>query len=746
MAKALKVVKKFGTMPVFLTAISTILGAIMFLRFGFAVGNTGLSGTLMIILIGHMVTIPTAMALAEIATNQKVEGGGEYFIISRSFGLNIGATIGIALFISQAISLAFYVIAFAEAFEPVIIKYNITAVSGMSLVLLKRVLSFVAILLLGLVILKKGSSLGMNLLYIVVVILAISLIMFFMGSTEAAKPMNLKLLGQDGTSGFTDFFVVFAICFPGFTGMTAGVGLSGDLADPKKSIPTGTLAATIVGMIIYVFIAFKLAASGTSQELVQDQWIMMKIAVWGPIILIGLAAATISSAIGSALVAPRTLQAIAQDKMIPHSGLNFWLSRGKGLAKEPYNATLITFGVALIFVLLGDVNVVAKFITMFFMVTYGSICLISFLENFAGNPAYRPSFRSKWYLSLLGFILCIYLMFKMDPGFAFASIAIMSGIYLFLSKFKKEEEGLANIFRGFIFQVSRKLHVFLQKASEDEGEENWRPSIICIKQNSFEHYGAFDFLRWISHKYGFGTFIHHIDGYLSKETHEKGKEDLKRLIKMTQISNSNVFVDTVVSPSYTSSISQILQIPGVSGKDNNTILFEFDKDNPADLEDIIENINLIKAVNFDVCILGSSTRKFGFKNEIHIWVTSNDYQNANLMIFLAYIMIGHPEWKNAVIKLFAIYPQEELEEQEKFLFELVKDGRLPISRNNIDVLSLDGDETKKDIINRHSRDADLSIVGFRSESLKNKGPEIFTGLDNIGNVLFVNTLKEKAIK
>jgi len=745
MARVLKVVKKFGTMPVFLTAISTILGAIMFLRFGYAVGNTGLSGTLLIILIGHMVTIPTAMALAEIATNQKVEGGGEYFIISRSFGLNIGATIGIALFISQAISLAFYVIAFAEAFEPVIWHYKITEMTGMSLVLLKRILSLIALVLLGLVILKKGSALGMNLLYVVVVILAISLIMFFMGSTPDAVPMDFKLIGKEGT-GFVDFFVVFAICFPGFTGMTAGVGLSGDLADPKKSIPTGTLAATVVGMIIYVLIAFKLAASGSSQDLVDNQWIMMKIAVWGPIILIGLAAATISSAIGSALVAPRTLQAIAQDKMIPHSGLNFWLSRGKGRASEPYNATLITFGVALVFVLLGDVNVVAKFITMFFMVTYGSICLISFLENFAGNPAYRPSFRSKWYLSLLGFILCIYLMFKMDSGFAFASVVIMSGIYLFLSKFKKEDEGLANIFRGFIFQVSRKLHVFLQKASEEEGEENWRPSIICIKQNSFEHYGAFDFLRWISHKYGFGTFIHHIDGYLSKETHEKGKEDLKRLIKMTQISNSNVFVDTVVSPSYTSSISQILQIPGVSGKDNNTILFEFDKDNPSDLEDIIENINLIKAVNFDVCILGSSSRKFGFKNEIHIWVTSNDYQNANLMIFLAYIMIGHPEWKNAVIKLYAIYPKEELEEQEKFLFELVKDGRLPISRNNITVLSQHEDESKKDIINKYSRDADLSIVGFRSESLKNKGTEIFTGFDTIGNVLFVNTLKEKAIK
>ena len=106
-------VKKFGTLAVFLTAISTILGAVMFLRFGWAVGNVSFYGVLAIIVIGHMVTIPTAMALAEIATNQKVEGGGEYYIISRSFGLNIGAAIGFSLYLSQAISVAFYIVAFA---------------------------------------------------------------------------------------------------------------------------------------------------------------------------------------------------------------------------------------------------------------------------------------------------------------------------------------------------------------------------------------------------------------------------------------------------------------------------------------------------------------------------------------------------------------------------------------------------------------------------------------------------------
>ena len=104
--------KTMGTWPVFLTAISTILGAILFLRFGYSIAHVGLVNTLLIILIGHMVTIPAALAVAEIATNQKVEGGGAYFMISRSFGLNIGGAIGITLFLSQAISVAFYIIAF----------------------------------------------------------------------------------------------------------------------------------------------------------------------------------------------------------------------------------------------------------------------------------------------------------------------------------------------------------------------------------------------------------------------------------------------------------------------------------------------------------------------------------------------------------------------------------------------------------------------------------------------------------
>ena len=168
---ATQAARKFGTAPVFFTAISTILGAVMFLRFGFAVGQVGMAGTFAIILIGHAVTIPTAMAIAEIATNQKVEGGGEYYIISRSFGLVIGSSIGIALYFSQAISVAFYIIAFAEAFnslfEYLLQNYHLHPALEW-LLSKKQTVSIPALFALTAIVLTKGADLGVKTLYVMV--------------------------------------------------------------------------------------------------------------------------------------------------------------------------------------------------------------------------------------------------------------------------------------------------------------------------------------------------------------------------------------------------------------------------------------------------------------------------------------------------------------------------------------------------------------------------------------------------
>ncbi|MEM1320660.1 MAG: amino acid permease [Bacteroidota bacterium] len=795
-----KAAQKFGTAPVFFTAISTILGAVMFLRFGYAVGNVGFIGTIGIILIGHAVTIPTAMAIAEIATNQKVEGGGEYYIISRSFGLVIGSSIGIALYFSQAISVAFYIIAFAEAFSSLFSylqsSYDLPPLA-VWLLNHKQTVSIPALFLLTAIVLAKGADLGVKALYVVVVTLFLSLAAFFMGSTEYSQANSLQPFATVGDSESSSlintpdsntatlpspytplpdsgtqvlqpaaepaavpppannqqqlppvsFFVVFAIIFPAFTGMTAGVGLSGDLRNPSRSIPLGTLGGTLAGMVVYVFIAYKLAVSASPADLANTDHLVMADIAWQGwwIIPIGLAAATISSALGSLMVAPRTLQAIARDRVLPSLAFSHWLSRGRGPNAEPFNATMVTIAIAFIFVMMGGLDVVAEIISMFFMLTYGSLCLISFLQHFAADPAYRPTFKSRWYVSLFGAVACFGLMLFMNAGYALLAFLGVTIFYLFVSYYNPDKNNMAVIFQGAIFQLSRQLQVFLQKA-EKEQNASWRPSIVCISESSFDRLGAFDLLRWISHKYGFGTYIHKITGYLSKNTNKEARACKTRLIKMAEASKSNIYIDTLISPSYTSAIAQVIQLPGISGTDNNLLMFEYSKHHPDGLANIVDNYKLIKSVDFDVIVLGSSERGFGFKKSIHIWITSNDYDNAALMILLGYIILGHPEWQQSVIKIFAIFPEERMEKESSRLFELIEAGQLPISPNNIKILPRKPDVDSRSIITETSKDADMTIVGFRGEAIKQMGTTVFEGYEEIGNTIFVNAAQQKVIK
>ncbi|MEM9023421.1 MAG: amino acid permease, partial [Bacteroidota bacterium] len=657
-----------GTLPVFMTAISTILGAILFLRFGYAVAHVGLVNTLLIIVIGHLVTIPTAMAVAEIATNQKVEGGGAYFMISRSFGLNVGAAIGVALFLSQAISVAFYVIAFAVAYSRM--GDILAAEFGIYLYDDPQLVGLVLMGLLTILMLTKGANIGVKALYLVVAVLFAALIFFFAGETDYHQEAGYldritSFTGEDGREypAFT-FFYMFTIIFPAFTGIAAGLGLSGDLKDPKRSIPRGTLWATLAGIVVYIAVAFKLFHSASLEDLAADELIMTRIAYWGPIIPIGLACAAISSALGSIMIAPRTLQALGVDNIFPDK-LSQWFARGRKKSNEPVNASIITCAIGFIFVAVGDIDSVARIISMFFMVTYGAICMISFLEHFAGDPSYRPTFRSRWYFSIFGAMLCFYLMFKMDFWYAVLALVIMVGIHQWVSSISKDKSNLANLMKGVIFQANRQLQIYLQKRENVQEEDHWRPFVISISDDTFHRRAALDLVRWIAHKYGFGTYLHFIEGFLGKDTYQEAAEVKERLIKLIEGFNSKVYLDTIISPSYTSAIAQSIQLPGISGKGNNMIVFEFSDSEPESLRNVITNYNLLQSTDFDVCVLRSSYKGFGYHREIHIWISPLDYENSSLMILLAYIMLGHPEWKKGFIKIFSVYPAGQEEEQKQ---------------------------------------------------------------------------------
>ena len=328
--------------------------------------------------------------------------------------------------------------------------------------------------------------------------------------------------------------------------------------------------------------------------------------------------------------------------------------------------------------------------------------------------------------------------FKINTAYAIIAIIALGLLYTLISYYHKDRKGLQTIFSNAIFQLSRNIQIYLQKRRFPGGKVKWRPSIICISDCTFERQNALRLLNWTSYRHGFGTYIHFINDYFSTRTRDLSMGAMEKLLALTRDKRNHIYVDTIISPSYTSAIAQVIQIPGVSGMDNNGMLLEFDKKNPVNLKQIIENFALIEAARYDVCILGSSTREFKPSNGIHIWIRHIDFNNANLMILMGYIISSHPDMRESHLKIFEVSLDEDVEATRKKLLEMIQSGRLPISERNIEILRPNGGTDIKKLVNQHSAEAALCIVGFHSEQLRHDGKKVFLGYDNTGDILFVN--------
>ncbi|MCK5558960.1 MAG: amino acid permease, partial [Thermoplasmata archaeon] len=647
------------------------------------------------------------------------------------------------------ISVAFYIIALSLIFKssyfaPVIELFESLTPFTFDI----RMISLpIALVLFG-IILKRGANIGIQALWVIFALLIGAVALFLFGAFDGGSAGN-SLTTQ--TADRKPFVLVFAICFPAFTGMTAGIGLSGDLKDPKKSIPNGILLAILTGLIIYIFVMIGLWYSSDVNDLADpaNELIMVNIAgkdVGGYLILIGLGAATISSAIGSILIAPRTMQALGSDKIFPNKRVNKSLGKGYGKENEPINATLISSMIAIVLILMGDLNAVAQIITMFFLITYGTVCLISFLEHFAGNPSYRPTFRTKWYFSLLGAILCFFMMFQIHWAYAIIALLIMAAIHYSLKYSHKESRSMAVIFQGVMFQVGRWMKLALQKSESKPDKFNWRPSVIAISSHAVERSAPKDLLRWISHHYGFGTLIHYIKGVLNKKSVKNSHKIQKELVEQINVSKANYSVSTVVSPSLITAVAQSVQFSGISGLDNNTIMFEFNQNRTEELPEIVDGCRLAQAVDFNICVLRSTEHNFGYKERIHIWITEQDFRNGNLMILLSFIVMEHPEWADSEITIYTAFPAGEEELQVEKIKRLISRGRLPITLKNVKSFSYKNKRYFDKLINRKSKNADLVIVGFTPEQLEKEGAELFKQHKKLQETLFVMAGEDIFIK
>ena len=403
--------RKLGAfLGVFTPSILTILGVILYLRTGWMVGNVGLLQALLIVVIAHAVTLASALSISAVATNMRVGKGGAYYIISRSLGIEVGAAIGIPLYLAMTFSVALNAFGLAESVGYIWPDAPQRPIAALTI-------------LAGALLAARGAGVALRLQLPILAAIAVSLVVLVVGASGSAND-SITFLG--GTPGGEGFWVVFAVFFPAVTGIMAGVSLSGDLEKPSRAIPVGTITAVLTGFVIYLVVPIILAASATSEELVSNNLIWFDIAgSLAPLILIGLWGAIFASAAGSILAAPRTLEAMVDDRVLP-TGLRrrFRYIDGPGLP------LLVSVALALVAVVLGDLDTIAPLLTMFFLTTYGTVNLVAGLEQLSGDPSYRPTLKVPWWVSIAAAIACFYVMFLINPLALVIAVTFEIGVYV----------------------------------------------------------------------------------------------------------------------------------------------------------------------------------------------------------------------------------------------------------------------------------------------------------------------------
>ncbi len=654
---------------VFTPSILTILGIILFMRMGFTVGHAGFGKVLILIGVASLVSILTTMSLSAIATNIHVKGGGAYYLISRTLGVQFGGAIGLVLFMAQSISIAFYCVGFGEALSALLPQSPVFSPSVIA------VISVFCLLYLA----WLGADWATKFQYVVMALLVLALASFFAGGL---LKWDTRLLVQNFSAPDKGlpFWVLFAVFFPAVTGFTQGVNMSGDLKDPGKAIPMGTFLAVGLSTIVYFFVALIFSGTLPNAELMADYGAMKKIALVPMMINAGVVAATLSSAMASFLGAPRILQSIAKDKIF--KALNLF-SKGDGATDNPRRGVLFCGAIALATISLGQLNLIAQVVSMFFLISYGLINYATFFESRAASPSFRPRFRwfSPW-LSLLGFITCVAAILAIDITSGLLAICILTAIYQYL-KFRPGPARWADSRRSsYLKQVKENLAA---AAGEPEHDRNWRPIILAFTNNSKRLKFILGFSGWIEGGSGMTAVVRLLQGQGLKIKTQRAEvnQELSAIIKETK---SRAYPLALSCPKESKALPAIIQSFGIGPLKANTALINWMDELGKGLSGsgplaYAENLRTIYREGLNLVILHADEHRWERissrspkEQVIDVWW--EDDATSRLMLLLSYLMTRHPVWSKAVIRVLACESEETLDEEGDDLYQLMEDIRI----------------------------------------------------------------------
>jgi len=684
---------------VFTPSVLTILGIILFLRLGFVVGNAGLGATLLILLLANGISVLTSVSLSAIATNLKVKGGGDYYVISRTLGHEFGGAIGIVVFLAQSVSIAFYCLGFGEAAANLFHS---------DLSVLPQIIAALAVSFLF-IFAWLGADWATKFQYVVMAILFAAILSFFIGGFIR---WDAELLIQNWSSPQTNlsFWVLFAIFFPAVTGFTQGVSMSGDLKDPGKSLPRGTFAAVGVSIVVYFLSSVLFAAALPADIMISDYGAMKKVALFGFLITAGVIAATLSSAMASFLGAPRILQSLAADRIFPF--LNPFAT-GSGPTSNPRRGVLLSAAIAYATVAYGHLNLIAPVVSMFFLISYGLLNYATYYEARSQSPSFRPRFRyfNKW-LSLAGALACLGAMLAVDLTAGIVAVAVLFAIFQYLKRAAGPARW-ADSRRSYHLQIIRE-HL-LAAAAEPMHPRNWRPQILAFSDNPDRRAQLLRFSSWIEGQSGLTTAVRILEGKGARmrKLKQEAEDELQRDILKDGFS---AFALVVAAPNLQTGIQSIVQAYGIGALKANTILLNWLGQLPnrvLNLQDqnFAKNLRAAHLYDCNLVILDAKPDKWSALTKADIKDLTIDvwWQNdatGRLMLLMAYLMTRSELWEDAKIRLLALRSRQPEGLTIDSLHQMLEEVRIEAEPEIIENAGADD-------IAEYSADASLVFLPFR---------------------------------
>lgn len=692
---------------VFTPSILTILGIILFLRLGYVVGSAGLGRALLMIGLANLISVLTSFSLAAIATSMKVRGGGDYYLISRTLGVEFGGAIGIVLYLAQSVSIAFYCIGFGEAVSVLARAAGYAFTPGM--------IAFAALFFLF-ILAFIGADLATKFQYIVMVVLVLALVSFFWGGIANWSTSQVLANWNAAVPG-PGFWILFALFFPAVTGFTQGVSMSGDLKDAGRSLPKGTFIAVSVSIVVYIGVAVVFASSNSLETLATDYGAMKKTASLGVLIDAGVISATLSSAMASFLGAPRILQSLASDRIFPI--LNPF-AKGYGKNSNPRRGVVLSLGIAVAVIALGQLDLIARVVSMFFLISYGLLNYATYFEAGTSSPSFRPRF--KWYhkkVSLAGFLCCLGVMLAIDIKTGIAACAILFAVFQYVKRTRGPARW-ADSQRAWHLQQIR-MHL-LSTRQDPEHPREWRPYILALSNHTDGLVRLLAFSDMMEGNSGITTAVRIVrgTGYKAARDRIKKTAELKAALENEKIQAFPLVISAV---DVRTGLSLLLQSYGVGPVKANTVLFDYpelfhDPGIRLGIPTLVSHIRLCRQSGCNVVLVNDKRAETKAVNppvpqakRIDVWWNGDD--TSRLMLLLAYLSTRGNEYASADIRLLAVNYDRENRETLAELEQMLDDVRIT-AKSKI-ILGVD----EKTIVDC-SKDADMVFfpVRMKEELLK----------------------------